>query len=234
MKAKEGRELAFGVVPSYRKYELFMARYEGMMEFFESAAKGHDSKNPLKVLDIGSGKGYLFHFAKHLPIEWTGIEFAGNRFEICKELGYKMYNFDLETTELPFDDGAFDLVVASHVFEHLENLDFAFNQAWRVLKAKGIMIIGLPMHIALAGWLMTALYRFRKKKIGGHCRFFTMSSLRKFLSGKNILDIRGFRLLSARKRFGWEDHYSFYRVNTAFGKMFPGFTPEINAVLRKE
>lgn len=211
-----------------------MARYVGMMEFIESAAKGHDSKDPLKLLDIGSGKGYLHYFAKHLPIDWTGIEFAGNRFEICKQLGYSMYDFNLETTKLPFEDGQFDLVVASHVFEHLENLDLAFEQAWRVLKPKGLMIIGLPMHIGPVGWAMTALYRFRKKKIGGHCRFFTMTTLRKFLAGKNVIDLRGFRILSARKRFGWEDHYSFYRFNTAFGKAFPSLTPEINAVIRKD
>jgi len=234
MKAVQGQQLAFGVIPSYRKYELFMARYVGMMEYIRPLAEAKKGEEKLELLDLGSGGGYLHYFGQGLPIAWTGVEFKPERRQACSELGYSMYATNLEIEPLPFGDNAFDVVVASHVFEHLENLDGALKEAWRVLKPGGLMIVGVPMHVGVAGLLMTAVYRIRGEKIGGHCRFFTMRSLKKLFQGKEIIDIRGFRLISARKRFGWEDHYFFYRANTIWGRLLPSLTPEVNVVVRKE
>ena len=41
------------------------------------------------------------------------------------------------TRQWPFDDGSFDLVTCNLILEHIEDLDFVFFEAMRVLKPDG-------------------------------------------------------------------------------------------------
>lgn len=45
---------------------------------------------------------------------------------------------------LPFDDGEFDSIVSTHVFEHLEFPEKAAAEAYRVLKRGGYALISVP------------------------------------------------------------------------------------------
>ena len=51
---------------------------------------------------------------------------------------------DLETDCLPYEDGAFDLVVCNQVLEHLKNYHYALEQIIRSTKTDGYIIIGIP------------------------------------------------------------------------------------------
>lgn len=53
------------------------------------------------------------------------------------------YNVDL--TNLPFQDAQFDLVYASHVLEHIQDDRKALSEIRRVLKAGGIAILPVPI-----------------------------------------------------------------------------------------
>lgn len=46
---------------------------------------------------------------------------------------------DIEKESLPFEDNSVDEIACYEVLEHLENLIFAMNEMWRVLKPKGIL-----------------------------------------------------------------------------------------------
>lgn len=54
-----------------------------------------------------------------------------------------MYQMDL--TNLIFKDFTFDLVVCSHVLEHVKNDSLAIGQIYRVLKKDGIALIQIPI-----------------------------------------------------------------------------------------
>lgn len=58
-----------------------------------------------------------------------------------------MKNVDLKAdlTELPFDDGRFDLVYASHVLEHIKDDHAALGEIKRVLRPGGIAILPVPV-----------------------------------------------------------------------------------------
>lgn len=233
-KKKEKTQLAFGKIPAYCKYELFMERYRSASDFIRLAHAGKDS---LKLLDVGSGNGYLKYFCDFGQIDWHGIEIWEERFRDCQKLGYHMHWCDIDTETLPFPGESFDVVVASHVLEHLQNREFALKEMYRVLKTGGWFIVGAPIKPVLVSNLLNFLYSRRRLQKGETAYNFDLPSLMRFLRrnlpGAQILDVRGFRVLSARKTRNWENHWQFYRVNTCLGRKFPGLTPEVNVVLRK-
>lgn len=233
-KKKEKTEVAFGKIPAYCKYELFMERYRSAAEFIRRA---HADVQKLTLLDVGSGNGYLKYFCDFGNIEWHGIEIWEERYQDCERLGYHMHRCDIDAETLPFDDNYFDVVVASHVIEHLRNRDFAVQEMYRVLKPSGLLIVGTPIKPVIISNFMNYLYSWRKIHKGETAHNFNLYSLKKFLSGNlpgaRIIDVRGFRIISARKTRDWENNYTFYAVNTSIGKKFPAITPEVNVVMIK-
>lgn len=51
-----------------------------------------------------------------------------------------------EITELPFENGGFDLVTAFDVIEHVENDEQVFTELTRVMKSGGRLIFSVPLH----------------------------------------------------------------------------------------
>jgi SAM-dependent methyltransferase len=84
--------------------------------------------------------------------------------------------------ELPFDDDAFDLVVATEVFEHLDNPTRALIELQRV--ARSAMLITVPNE---PWWRMGNMARGAYlRDLGntpGHVQHWTTQSLRRFMSG---------------------------------------------------
>lgn len=69
---------------------------------------------------------------------------------------------DLEKAVLPYDDNSVDLILASHVFEHIHNLIPLVNECYRVLKSGGVLNVAVP-NVAF-------MEAFQDPT---HCRFFT-------------------------------------------------------------
>jgi SAM-dependent methyltransferase len=234
-KGKEPDVLAFGLLPAHRKYELRQARYTEMIPALADHLRAL-GKNA-RVLDVGSGNGeakiVLDSVAR--DAEWTGVEFARDRVEVCKRLGYARIvdDVNLEQAPLPLPDGAFDVVIASHILEHLENARAAFADWYRVLKPGGLMLIGVPMHLVVVSWIMRLRYRLFGRRPFQHCVFFSLPSLRRFLSGYEVQRIWGFRVLSARRQLPLEDWRWFYRASMWIGRRFPNLTQEVNVLVKK-
>lgn len=233
-KKKEKTEVAFGKIPAYCKYELFMERYRSAAEFIQRA---HANLLKLKMLDVGSGNGYLKYFCDFGDIEWHGIEIWEERYLDCESLGYHMHRCDIENEKLPFDNNSFDVVVASHVLEHLHNRKFALQEMYRVLKPFGLFIVGTPIKPIIISNILNLLYSWRNIHKGETAHNFDLYSLKRFLTDNlptaQIIDIRGFRIISARKTRDWENNIRFYSFNTYIGKQFPAITPEVNVVMIK-
>ncbi len=66
-------QLAFGVVPAYRRYELYQARYHELVPVVAEAMKR--STAPLRILDIGPGNGDAKKFVDALTAD--DATFAG-------------------------------------------------------------------------------------------------------------------------------------------------------------
>jgi SAM-dependent methyltransferase len=103
------------------------------------------------VLDIGcsgfrqrricilNGRSDLCHFGVDHPNSRTG--------EIPEGFTFKHCNIDIE--KLPFEDDKFDMVVGSHVIEHLANPLFFFSESIRVCKPGGWVSIEAPSEVSV-------------------------------------------------------------------------------------
>lgn len=178
--AKDGR---------YRKGR----KIERLLELTRSTA-------PLRLLEIGTGSGWISHyFAHHISGQYDvdAVDVVDNR---QSKDGYR---FTLVSdTALPFGDGSFDVVISNHVIEHVGD-DAAQAQHLaemrRVLRPGGIGYLAAPNrwmvvepHYRLAflswwpeawrsGWL-----RFWKKGRNYDCRPFSRGGLERRLATNGL------------------------------------------------
>ncbi len=231
---KEKTELAFGKIKSYCKYELFMERYRSASDFIH---KEKDKRNKIKLLDVGCGEGYLSYFIEKENTEFHGVEISPNRVKKCAGLGYQMHDVDISTSPLPFEDGFFDVVVGSHVLEHLPDPGFSIREMFRVVRKDGILIVAVPIKPKFAAFLLNLYMRLKslKERETSHAYHLDafLGFIRSNLESLNIEDVRGFRLFSARSVTNWENNEGFYNWQVKFGERYPALTPEVNIVIRK-
>jgi ubiquinone/menaquinone biosynthesis C-methylase UbiE len=115
-----------------------------------------------KVLEIGCGTGkntiWLLTNAEHV----IGVDFAEEMLNQAKKKiaagNIEFYQFDIKEKWI-FSEKQFDLVTCSLILEHIEDIDFVFQQANSVLRDKGLFYIG-------------ELHPF-KQYLGGKARFDT-------------------------------------------------------------
>jgi ubiquinone/menaquinone biosynthesis C-methylase UbiE len=101
-----------------------------------------------RVLDIGTGSGRLaIELAKSSDFEITGLDVSGNMLQKAEEnarqagaadkISFVLANAD----DMPFPDGAFDLVVSYASLHHWARPARVFREAQRVAKKGGTVII---------------------------------------------------------------------------------------------
>jgi ubiquinone biosynthesis O-methyltransferase len=99
-----------------------------------------------RVLDAGCGAGYGSAELADVAERVTGIDIASEAVEYARA-HYALHNVAFEQascTQLPYADGAFDLVVAFEVIEHLENWRDFLQEVRRVLAPAGQLIVSTP------------------------------------------------------------------------------------------
>lgn len=99
----------------------------------------------LSILEIGCGSGVISSTLAKLgsaDLEVTAVDVTDNR--IVTD-GYAFRR--VEGTSLPFDDGAFDIVISNHVIEHVGNRADQLHhleEISRVMKLTGCVYLAVP------------------------------------------------------------------------------------------
>lgn len=112
----------------------------------------HISLTQKRVLDIGFGSGDIL-FAFDPTCEIYGLDVSPYAVERATrqaaKRGYRRASFlqcDLDQQTLPFHGSSFDLIVCSHVLEHLVDDVAVLAEVRRLLRPGGIAVILIPIN----------------------------------------------------------------------------------------
>ncbi|TDQ08593.1 methyltransferase family protein [Pedobacter metabolipauper] len=97
------------------------------------------------VLEIGCGTGKNTEWLIEKAVQITAVDLSDQMLARAKDkIGSNKVQFKQAdiTGRWKFRDGLYDLVTFSLILEHIENLDYVFNQASRSLSPGGYVYIG--------------------------------------------------------------------------------------------
>jgi demethylmenaquinone methyltransferase/2-methoxy-6-polyprenyl-1,4-benzoquinol methylase len=101
-----------------------------------------DAWHPRTIVDLATGTGDLaLALQKKLPYaELTGVDFLPEMLKLAQRKGVRRTVL-ADAMKLPFKDGSFDCVTIGFGLRNLENYSAALTEMWRVLNAKGHLLV---------------------------------------------------------------------------------------------
>ena len=151
---------------------LNLARIQTFSNMINSVGKG------LIVLDVGCGDGVLSE-----PVSKLGNYVTSVDLPTITPLAHKRHVSSVlsgDAEKLAFASNSFDLVLASEVVEHLWNPQSFLDEAYRVLKPKGYLIVETPEGI-------------EGLRYDAHKNYFTMEILKHMLGEKfSVCEVKRF------------------------------------------
>lgn len=130
--------------------------------------------------DVGAGTGYSMYKAQSLGFQIYGIEPSLNEHGVTDPGLKDIINHVQQgcAEQLPFADGFFQVVYASHSLEHFEDRHKGLSEMVRVLDEKGLAVIIVPTGIMAFISLISQYLFSTHQRIGRF--FFRKISLKNF------------------------------------------------------
>jgi SAM-dependent methyltransferase len=153
------------------------------------------------VLDIGCGDGTLGRALKdRAPCRVTGVTSSLAESSSAESALDAVVRADVETADLS-GLGRFDVVVCSHVLEHLRDPMQFLTRIRANVAADGLLVVALPNPMLWRQRLAFAAGRFRYTQGGimddTHLKFFDWVTARQLVTGA------GFQIVKATADGGW-------------------------------
>lgn len=105
-------------------------------------------KTDAKILDVGSSQGLTLGYLAQVFPDIQGIDVDQEAIQTAlqrlKRLGLKNKISHYNGDKLPFKNESFDGIIATEVFEHVDNRDKFIKELARVLKPEGVLVISSP------------------------------------------------------------------------------------------
>ena len=139
----------------------------------------------LKVLDIGSGNGFLCSQLSILGYRVTGVEPDERGVEISKSkyphIKFYELGVDASPDEIVEECGFFDVVISTEVIEHLYSPCQLPQFAGKALSENGYLIISTPYHGYIKNLVMAIFdkwdFHHHPLRDGGHIKFWSRRTL---------------------------------------------------------
>lgn len=177
-----------------------------------------------EILEIGTGPGWFPILCKMRGLRCKGLEISPQLIQMAKETG-RRYGIEpdielgnLEDYSLP--DDFYDVVIASSVFEHVENWRTGIRKVYRTLKPGGVLFFestnkfsftsGEYTGVPLYGWLPNSWRYALRKKVHGPDIMKLGIDFHQFTHGVLRREFRraGFRRVLDRVAVAQEEHVS--------------------------
>jgi len=101
--------------------------------------------NQARMLDVGCAHGRILKFFREKTSwEVEGVEPIESVAQEAMQTGAKVHVSTLEEAELP--DNHYDVVILSHLLEHVENPDVTVRELYRIIKPGGYLYTVMPDH----------------------------------------------------------------------------------------
>jgi len=94
-----------------------------------------------KILDLGCGTGRLFKGLMRKEADLYGADISQEMLNVASKKYSKVKFVKASAYDLPFTDDQFDIVVCAFLIVHLNDLEKAFSEVYRVLKPNGVFIL---------------------------------------------------------------------------------------------
>jgi 2-polyprenyl-3-methyl-5-hydroxy-6-metoxy-1,4-benzoquinol methylase len=162
-----------------RKQYIHQKDYDEIFTFLKDRDRGN-------LLEVGSHAGVFLNSARERGWNVTGVEPWGPPREYSKlKFGLNVLSESFETAGL--EKNSFDVIVSTHVIEHVYNPKIFVQKAYELLKPKGLLIIETPTYDSFSFRLLK--HRERSMRCNGHVFLYTKQSL------KMLTESCGFKVL---------------------------------------
>jgi SAM-dependent methyltransferase len=234
--------LAFGVLPETRRYRLRVARYPALVERIAEFVHDTPPDQPLDLLDIGVGRGRTLRFLEASQLE-ERLVLHGVDIAIRKDL-YAPEAWRLKVSDvsrgLPYPDESMDVVVFEQVLEHLWDVVTPVREIERVLRPGGMLVLGVPTFpapfAAIRDFTVKTFRRAHREGHSTHHQSFSRGSIVAHVersTSLEVVDVRGFRVVSGGAIEFLEDHEWWYRASLRLAQALPWLCTEVQLVARK-
>jgi SAM-dependent methyltransferase len=176
-----------------------VARYQVVADRITDAAH---------VLEIGAGDGRLTALLAESGARVVGIEIDDTAVRLASSALWRMENCAIAQADcykLPFPTEIFDVAVMADVIEHLDEPESALEEAARVLKPGGVLILTTPKWRPDRVWDVHHVHEFTPSEIGSCLKqFFERVDISYFwpLFWSNVYSSRiGWRALRVYARY---------------------------------
>jgi ubiquinone/menaquinone biosynthesis C-methylase UbiE len=161
------------------------------------------------VLEVGCGSGFAVQMFAEAGARVTAVDLTEWAVETTRRrlaaFGLDGEVFEADAEELPFDDGAFDLVFSWGVIHHTTDMDRALAELVRVCRHRGRIVVMVYHRRSLFFFVYRLLQRFLPlaRRLGFHfegaragerqgliARHFTRAELRRKLEAAGLGDVR--------------------------------------------
>jgi SAM-dependent methyltransferase len=162
--------------------------------------------SPASIVDVGCGDGMATDLAARANPghRFVGLDWSSDALRQAQARGLTLVRASAESAGLPIASASADVMIMSELIEHLVDPDSVLDEAWRVLKPGGTLLLSTPN---LAAWYnrgllvlgiqplftevsLRGVYGRPGSVVAGHLRLFTSRALLGLLTARGFSDIR--------------------------------------------